>query len=135
MERRTSTLPPRIGVGSVLGLAWPIMISMLSRTVMTTADTVFVGHLGSTAVAALGLASTVSFVFIALGWGLLGGVNVAVAQATGAGRPVEEHWWQALWMSLALGALSLPLAPWARGCCLRSEPAKRPPRWAPPGTR
>lgn len=99
----------------MLGLAWPIMISMLSRTVMTTADTIFVGHLGTTAVAAIGLASTVSFVFIALGWGLLGGVNVAVAQATGAGKAVGEHWWQALWMALALGALALPfipLGPW-----------------------
>lgn len=115
MERRANALPARVGVGTVLGLAWPIMISMLSRTAMTTADTIFVGHLGTAAVAAIGLASIASFVFIALGWGLLGGINVAVAQATGAGREVREHWWQAIWMALILGAVALllvPLGPW-----------------------
>ncbi len=115
MERRTSILPASIGVGTVLGLAWPIMISMLSRTAMTTADTIYVGQLGTTPVAAIGLASTLSFVFIAFGWGLLGGINVAVAQATGAGRSVREHWWQALWMSLVLGVIAglfTPLGPW-----------------------
>ena len=115
MERRANALPARVGVGTVLGLAWPIMISMLSRTAMTTADTLFVGHLGTAAVAAIGLASIASFVFIALGWGLLGGINVAVSQATGAGREVREHWWQAFWMALILGAVALllvPLGPW-----------------------
>jgi multidrug resistance protein, MATE family len=111
MDRRATAVPTRIGVGSVLGLAWPIMISMLSRTAMTTADTIFVGHLGTSAVAAIGLASTLSFVYIAFGWGLLGGVNVAVSQATGAGRSVNEHWWQAMWMALGLGVVGLLVTP------------------------
>ncbi|MCP4807427.1 MAG: MATE family efflux transporter [Proteobacteria bacterium] len=94
-------------MGTVFGLAWPIMVSMLSRTAMTTADTLFVGRLGTTHLAAIGLAGVASFLGIAFGMGLLGGVNVAVAHRTGA----QDHagaralWWQAMYIALALSVV------------------------------
>ena len=48
---------------------------------------------------------------VGIGMGLLGGINVSVAQATGAGREVRGHWWQALWLALGLGLLVAALAP------------------------
>ena len=105
--RRAGALPARIGVSTVFGLAWPIMVSMLSRTAMTTADTLFVGRLGTQYLAAIGIAGVAAWAGIALGMGLLGGVNVAVSHRTGA----EDHegarhfWWQALWWAAALGAV------------------------------
>ena len=114
---RAGVLPANIGVGTVFGLAWPIMVSMLSRTAMTTADTLFVGQLGTQHLAAIGLASVASFLGIAFGMGLLGGVNVAVAHRTGA----QDHdgarrlWWQALYVAGGLGVVVASLfwvGPW-----------------------
>ena len=42
-------------------LSWPIAISMLSYAVMTLADTLFVGRLGTQALAGVGLGAMASF--------------------------------------------------------------------------
>ncbi len=91
----------------VLGLAWPVMLSMLSYSLMSAADAVFVGRLGTVPLAAIGLGVTTSFLFLALPMGLVRGLRVATAQSTGAAREhiVAAYAWQAVWLGLSSGAL------------------------------
>lgn len=91
----------------VLALAWPVMLSMLSYSLMSGADALFVGRQGTVPLAAIGLAVTATFLFLALPIGLVRGLRVTTAQATGAGRlvAVEALGWQAVWLSLATGVV------------------------------
>jgi MATE family multidrug resistance protein len=67
-------------------LSWPIAISMVSYSVMTLVDTLFVSRLGTSALAATGLGGIAAFTVICFGVGHLRSVKVAIAQADGAGR-------------------------------------------------
>ncbi len=104
-----NALPPeQIGVRQVLSLAWPIMLSMLSLTAMSLVDTLLVGRLGDTSLAAIGLMLPVTHLLMSLPMGLARAVQVVTAQAIGAGRQdqVDRLGWQAVWIGLGLG---LPL--------------------------
>lgn len=91
---------------AVLTLAWPIMVSMLSYTLMSVADTLFVSRLGTDPLAAVGLAAVLVFFTQSFGAGLMGGVRILVAQATGANQHnlAARFGWQGLWIALPLGA-------------------------------
>ena len=71
---------------ALIRLAWPIAVSMVSYAVMTTTDTLFVGHLGASELAGVGLAGITAFTLLAFCFGLLRGVKVLVSQARGAGK-------------------------------------------------
>jgi MATE family multidrug resistance protein len=75
----------------LLGLAWPIAVSWVSFSVMTLVGTLFVGRLGSAALAGVGLGGTVAFSLLCFGFGMLRGVKVLVSQAVGAGRREDHH--------------------------------------------
>lgn len=92
-------------VRRVLQLAWPVMLSMLTYSLMSAADAIFVGRLGTVPLAAIGIAVTTSWLFMALPYGLIRGVRVAAAQATGAGREAsaDAYGWQAIWLALGFG--------------------------------
>lgn len=68
----------------IMVLAWPIVISMLSYTAMDLADALFVGWLGTTELAAVGLAATLLFMIQSFFLGTLQGVSIGAAQAEGA---------------------------------------------------
>jgi len=94
------------------------MVSMLSYTAMTVADSIYVGHLGTTPLAAIGISTSLIFTGTAFGMGLLSGMRVAVAKSTGA----EDHdlarsyTWQGLWIAVTMGvfvAAFAPIGPWA----------------------
>lgn len=100
----------------VIGVAWPIVVSMLSYTFMGVADTLMVGQLGAREVAAVGLGAVAMFTVIAFGWGLLDGVKVVVAQAHGAQdeERAVSHTFQGIALAIASGVfllLVLPLGP------------------------
>ena len=76
---------------ALLRLAWPIIVSMLSYSVMTLVDTLFVSPLGAAALSGVGLGSTSIFILAAMPMGLLGGVKVLSSQAIGAGKPREVN--------------------------------------------
>lgn len=106
--RHGSSLLPEhreISVSDVFILAWPIMVSMLSRTAMTTADSLFVGQLGTTPMAAVGLGGVATWFGLSFGMGLLSSVQVSVAKRVGAARfeVVRRLLWQGLWLALAVG--------------------------------
>ena len=95
----------------LLRLAWPIAISMVSYSVMTLADTLFVSRLGPWALAAVGFGGTAAFALMCFGMGLLRSVKVLVSQAVGAGRRSDANAYLSaglLW-ALALGGTMIAL--------------------------
>lgn len=70
----------------LLRLSWPICVSMLSYSMMTLVDTIFVGRLGAAELAGVGLAGTLAFVMLCFSIGLLRGSKALVSQAVGARR-------------------------------------------------
>ena len=98
---------------TVFDLAWPIMISMLSYTAMTVADTIYVGQLGTAELAAIGLAASAIHLGLAFGNGLLGGVRIEVARAMGRKDldRVSQLAVQGLWLAGFFGVLTACLAP------------------------
>lgn len=92
-------------VREVAHIAWPIVVSMLSYTAMGVADTLVVGWLGVTELAAVGLATTAVFLINSLFLGTLHGVKVLVSQATGAGDPhkADRVGWQGVFVAVPFG--------------------------------
>mgnify|MGYP001477981086 CR=1 FL=1 len=101
------------GIRRLTELAWPIMVNMLSMTAMLVTDTIFVAQLGTEALAAIGLATSVMFLIYAFAMGFLRGAKVIVAQRTGAGDEisVERALWQTLWLAGVMGLLAWCVAP------------------------
>ncbi|MCP4867877.1 MAG: MATE family efflux transporter [Proteobacteria bacterium] len=97
----------------VLVLSWPIMISMLSFTAMIVVDSIYVAQLGTAPLAAMGLATAVTFLLISFGMGLLRATKVVVAQRSGAGDhgAVERSVIQAVVMAVGLGLVGACFAP------------------------
>lgn len=73
-------------IQEVLGLAIPVAIQSALVSALGMADVLMVSHLGSEAVAAVGLGSKINFVFILLMAALGTGCSILVAQYWGAGR-------------------------------------------------
>jgi MATE family multidrug resistance protein len=124
MALEERSLIERIDVRSVAHLAWPIMVSMLSYTLMGVVDTVFVGRLGTAQLAGVGLAIGVVHVTQAMGWGLMRGLKIAISQRVGAGEldAAGRLLWQGLWLAgllgvsaAALGDLGMPVFQWMGG--------------------
>ncbi|MDX9720719.1 MAG: MATE family efflux transporter [Myxococcota bacterium] len=94
-------------------LAWPIMVSMLSHTVMTVADTMWVGRLGMIPLAAVGFAGMMTFLIASFGMGLMNGVRVTVSQRVGAGdeESAARLAWQGVYLALTVGSLAVALFP------------------------
>lgn len=70
----------------LMGLSWPILISMVSYSTMTLVDTLLVSGLGSAQLAGVGLGGTAAFALLCFSFGMLRGVKTLVAQAIGANR-------------------------------------------------
>jgi len=70
---------------TLLTLAGPITISMMSYSLMTLADTLFVSSKGAAALAAVGLGGVLAFAIIAFPMGFLRASKIIVSQAVGAG--------------------------------------------------
>lgn len=97
----------------VAGLAWPIVVGMLSYTAMGVADTLLMGQVGKTEVAAVGLGTTAFFLLNSFFLGALQGVKVVASQATGA----KEHdralsaAWSGAALALPMGLVIMGLVP------------------------
>ena len=101
----------RSEAGKVLALAWPVMLSSLSWTLMQLTDVVVIGQAGTYEVAAFGASRTLTFIAIVAGMAFLSGVLVNVSRADGAGKPeasgtyLREGIALALLSSLIIGAV------------------------------
>jgi putative MATE family efflux protein len=101
----------------IWGLAWPVIITFLFESLVGLVDTLMVGRLGASAVAAVGVGaqilSGVSVAMTAVGTGTL----ALVARHVGAGEPEKARWVlaQSIGAALALSALAVtPVIVWAR---------------------
>jgi MATE family multidrug resistance protein len=95
----------RGGLREVASLAWPVIVSQMSSTLMGVVDMAMVGQLGATELAAVGFAHIWTWTLFSVFIGTASGVQTFVAQHHGAGEEARCGRW--LWH--ALGAL-LPLA-------------------------
>ena len=110
-------LPTTISTRTVLNLALPIMVSMLSYTFMSVVDTLFVGRLGTAPLAAIGLAITMVWLVYGFGNGLLAGARVVISQHMDAGneRVAREITWQALWLAGVMSVAVVSIGPFVGG--------------------
>lgn len=98
--------------GKVVRLAWPIMLGMLSQSMLNLVDAAMVGRLGETALAGVGLGGYAMFMMTALVFGLSSSVQSQTAQRQGAGAPLTTPLYAGLWLGLISGALVTWLAWW-----------------------
>src|SRR5688572_4415209 len=96
----------------LLRLSGPMVVSLLSVSAMTLVDTLFIGWLGSTELAAVGLGGMGVFTVISFGTALFGAARVRVGEAVGRGddATVRSELGAFLRVALVLGAASTLLA-------------------------
>jgi MATE family multidrug resistance protein len=87
---------------AMLGLAWPVVLAELGWVLMGIVDTIVVGPLGPSAIAAVGTGSTIFFAFMVLGLGTFYALDTFIAQNFGARRIDECHRWLFAGLHLAL---------------------------------
>ena len=100
-------------LSTLTALAWPIAISMLSHSLMTVADTYFVGTLGTAELAGVGMANTILWATICFSMGLLRAVKVMVSQARGADQldQTKRYFFAGKLLALSMGVVLLALTP------------------------
>jgi MATE family multidrug resistance protein len=102
-----------IEVKRLLKLAGPIVVSQLGQVGMNTADTVMVGPLGATPLAAAGLGSAIHWLATVVCIGILVGMSPMVSQAYGAGdmdrcrRVLVQGSWLALLLAVPVTLVQL----------------------------
>lgn len=98
----------RGGMRDTVSVALPLMMSMVSATVMIFTDRVFLAHYSTEAVAAALPAGNLVFAAVALPLGLASYTNTFVAQYFGAGR--YERIGAAVGQAALIGLVTVPLA-------------------------
>ncbi|WP_319541439.1 MATE family efflux transporter [uncultured Pseudodesulfovibrio sp.] len=88
------------GYKQALVIGLPLVVSMVSSTVMTFTDRIFLGNYSTESLGASVPASSVAFMFLAFFLGVVQYTGVFVAQYTGSGRHSEvgRSLWQGLWL-------------------------------------
>lgn len=89
---------------SLLRLAWPIIVSQLGQVGMNTTDTIMVGPLGATPLAAAGLGTAIHQFFVTVCVGVIVGMAPLISQAFGAGDilRIRRTFMQGIWLALLL---------------------------------
>lgn len=108
-------------------LTAPLALTNLGTLLLGIVDTAVVGRLGETALAAVGLGSSVFFTVSVVGWGWMLALDPLIAQAIGAreGGRAQHVFFQGLWVAL-FGAVPVSVAIFGAGALLETmgiEPA------------
>lgn len=82
--RTKEMLDDRVFLGKAVRIACPVAIQGMLNTVVNLVDTLMIGTLGATAIAAVGLANKVFFVFSLLVFGVVSGGGILAAQYWGS---------------------------------------------------
>lgn len=95
------------GIREVFFLAYPVVLTQLSVTLMSVVDSAMVGRLGPSELAAVGFGATWMWTLFCFFMGAATVVQTFVSQNHGAGRPDEcGAWaWQGVWFILPLTAV------------------------------
>ena len=81
MTASTAAVSPALergGLREVSALAWPVILSQISSTLMGVVDSAMVGRLGATELAAVGFANVWSWTLFSLFFGAATGVQTFV---------------------------------------------------------
>jgi multidrug resistance protein, MATE family len=120
MPRETATLHPvdparGWGIGEILRLSVPTVLTTVSFTIMQFVDTLMVSRVGEEAMSAQLTGGMASFTSVCFFIGLLWCVSTFASQNLGAGRPERAalYGWQGLWLSVGAAVLLAPLIPLA----------------------
>jgi MATE family multidrug resistance protein len=108
-----TTEPKRAGLGALLALAWPLVVSNSFTTVQVFIDRLFLSWYNVDTATAAVLANTLFWLPFALLFPTAGYVATFAAQYTGAGRPhrVGPALWQGIYFSVIAGLGMLLLIP------------------------
>ncbi|CAH1044662.1 MATE family efflux transporter [Halomonas sp. TD01] len=103
--------------GKVMRLALPIMLGMLSQSMLNLIDAALVGHLGQEALAGVGIGGYAMFMMTALVFGLSSSVQSQTSQDLGAGhfpltRSLHSGLLIAVMVGIPLSFLAWWQAPW-----------------------
>ena len=96
-------------------LAWPSVLTMLLQTFNSFLDRFFVGHLGSDALAAVGVGGQFMFLMFSVGMSISVGTSALVARFTGAGdrdqatQAANQSVWIGFFAALLCMAVMWPL--------------------------
>ena len=101
------------GIGELLAVAYPLIISTASNTVMQFINRVFLSRYSADALAACVPAGILSFALICFFMGTTSYTNAFVAQYHGKGKTasVSVAVWQGVWLGLISGVILLALTP------------------------
>ncbi|MCK4547799.1 MAG: MATE family efflux transporter [Candidatus Eisenbacteria sp.] len=101
----------------VLDLAYPVVLSMLSWTVLWTVDTMFVGRLGTAEQGAVGFAGALTWTMMTLVTGTMIGVQIYVAQHVGRKEYARcgEICWQGIYLALVAALPIMAIGVWGGG--------------------
>lgn len=104
--------------GEIIGLATPVVVGMISHTVLNIVDTAMVGRLGDTAIASVGLASFFSMVIVLVFGSLNVGTQAITARRLGEKKSEEfsmifyNAGFLALVISITVSIIGYLLSPW-----------------------
>jgi MATE family multidrug resistance protein len=103
--------PP--GLGELLALAWPVVLSRSTQAVIGFTDAAMVARLGEDALAATTTGAMNSFTLFILPMGIVFIVQSFAAQLTGAGDPVgaRRYGWYGLVVAAVIGLVAGLVAP------------------------
>jgi putative MATE family efflux protein len=93
---------------TLIRLAWPILVVLAVQTLVSVAETYFVGFLGTDAIAGVALVFPLLMLMTMMSnGGVGGGVSSAIARAIGAGRKrdADALVWHAMLVATAFGAV------------------------------
>jgi MATE family multidrug resistance protein len=102
----------------ILKLAWPIVITNISFTIMQFVNRLMVADLGTEALAAVLPAGIISTIPASFAMGIVTSVTTFVSQNLGRGdkKDCSNYCWQAMYMgivySVTVAAIMWPAAPW-----------------------
>ncbi len=101
------------GYNEVLKLSLPVIITMVSHTVMWFLDTAMVGRIGKEALAAVGISGIYVWAFLSFFNGTINSVNTFVAQSYGAKRYEELGGitWQGFYIAVVSYVIVLAAIP------------------------
>ena len=97
----------------IIALATPIVLTMLSQTLMWTVDTIFLGHYSSLAIGAAGLGGILLWTSYSAVNNLSRITGTFVSQANGRGdnQAVGDYFWQGMYMATLTG-IALTFLAW-----------------------
>jgi MATE family multidrug resistance protein len=101
------------GAGELLTVAYPLILSTASNTIMQFINRVFLAHYSPDALAACVPAGILSFTFLCFFMGTATYTNAFVSQYYGRGKTasVSVAVWQGVWLALVSGLILLLLTP------------------------